>query len=296
MRGLLLSLGKRPANISNGTRVARIKTTGFIVLAVTLMLVGATILPVAAGDAKRRPLDDAFVDTFFLEDVEPIRAQMPTNWGDPETNLLAGIRVDNLDAVAAGAPYETFDAMLLAFYENQEAFNKDPNRNRIKMHGTVEEFIEEDGTVVVKANILYKNLPLTVYTLDSFETAIENLNPAQTVKVLVDGSMNAYFSIEMEIPEPGAPLHYWDAVLSGGIRRQTFIGYGNGRLVDGNDDLGAQVFVFQVERNGEFLWEIVRIKQNRHGERDENEDVEALGRRLLNLDIPDGARGKRRNK
>lgn len=93
------------ANISNIVPVADRKTTAFIGLAVISTLVGTTILPVAAGDATRRPLDDAFVDTFFLEDVEPIRAQMPANWGDPETNLLAGIRVDNLGAVAAGGPY-----------------------------------------------------------------------------------------------------------------------------------------------------------------------------------------------
>ena len=103
----------------------------------------------------------------------------------------------------------------------KKTFNDDPDRNQIKMYGSIKEFIERDGTVVAKINIRYKNLPLTVYTLDSFDDAIfVQLDPSQLVKVVEEGTMVTQFLVEMEIPFSGAPLYYWDAVAAGSIRRQ----------------------------------------------------------------------------
>lgn len=193
----------------------RLKFT--IILATVLALVGLMAMPAAAQDKAvvQRDLGDAFVDTFFLEDVALIRAQMPFNTADPVTSLIAGMRVDNIDAAAAGGPYATLEEMLQAFYNSQLAFNNDPSRNPIEMHGTVREVTQEDGTVLVMANIVYTNLPLSLYELDSWDNALwEECDPAQAVKVLEDGFMNARVYVEMEIPSQGAPLHFWDSSRS----------------------------------------------------------------------------------
>lgn len=210
-----------------------------IILTAALLLIATLAIPVSATDqaVEQRDLEDAFVDTFLLDDVEPIRAQMPGNWEDPATNLVAATRVDNFDAVIAAAPYSTLEEMLLAFYNNQKAFNNDPSRNHIRMDGSVREVIEEDGTVVVTTNIAYQDLPLSLYNFDNFINSIfVELDPRQLVKILEDGSLNANLTVEMEIPFPGAPLHFWNSYLSGGVRRLKFVGEGEGWLVDENGE------------------------------------------------------------
>lgn len=191
--------------------------------------------PAAAGEPSvvQRDVSDAFVDTFFLSSVPAIRAQMPANFDDLTTSLVAGIRVDNFDAIVTGGPYASLDDLLLAFYDNQKAFNDDPARNRIRMNGTVRQIVEEDGTVLVTVSLAYESLPLSLYELNSFLTGIfVALDPAQVIRILEDGSLNGLFQVEMEIPFPGAPLHFWDSALAGGLRRVGFVGEGEGWLVD----------------------------------------------------------------
>lgn len=222
------------------------KTRFITVMAIVLVVLETMLIPMAHGDQRvvRRSLDDAFFDTLFLEGVEPIRSQMPSNWSDSKRNLLAGVRVDNLDAVAAGGPYDTLEEMLQAFYDNQIAFNNDPNRNHIEMHGTVREMVEADGTVVIVASIAYKNLPLTLYKLDTWDDALlVKFDPAQAKKVLAEGSLNAWFYVEMEIPSAGAPLLFWDSVFSGGLRRNVFVGTGKGWLLDENGERSGRAIV-----------------------------------------------------
>lgn len=179
-----------------------------------------------------RDLEDVFVDTFLLDDVEPIRTQMPANWENSETNVIAGTRIDKYDSVAAGGPYRTLKDMLLAFYSNQQEFNNDPSRNQIKMNGVVQEVIGDDGIVLVIANIEYQNLPLSLYTLDSYINVFNDLEPTKLVTILKDGSLDAIFDIEFEIPFSGAPLHYWNSYFAGGHRKWRFVGEGEGWLID----------------------------------------------------------------
>lgn len=235
------------------------KASAIGVIAIAILMAGVG-LGIARMDVVQRPVEDAFVDSFFL-DEEPIRAQMPGNWSDTDSNLLAGIRVDNLDYVAGMGTFTDLDEMLLAFYENQQLFNEDPDRNRIKMHGSIREIVEDDGTVVAKIDIAYRDLPLTVYTLDSWDSAIfEDLDLAGLVKVVENGTMVGRFSVEMEIPFSGAPLHYWDAVFSENVRQQSFVGHGSGWHMGESGQLErVQVHIIQTERDGEFLSEIVRI-------------------------------------
>lgn len=237
------------------------KTSALGIVSAAILLVAADVsIGIAKKNVVQRPVEDAFVDSFFL-DEPPIRAQMPGNWSDAESNLLAGIRVDNLDYVAGMGTFTDLDEMLMAFYENQQAFNGDPDRNRIRMHGSIKEIVEDDGTVVAMIDIAYRDLPLTVYTLDSWDRAIfEDLDLAGLVKVVENGTMVGRFSVEMEIPFPGAPLHYWDAVFSGTVRRQSFVGHGSGwQAGESGEWEPVQVHIIQTEREGEFLSEIVRI-------------------------------------
>lgn len=236
------------------------------ILATVAVILAAMFVPVAHGaSVVQRSLDDAFVDTFFLEDVEPIRAQMPSNWSDPKRNLLADVRVDNLDAVAG--PYGTIEEMFKAFYDNQIAFNSDPNRNRIEMYGTVDEVLEDDGTVLIVASIVYKNLPLTLFNLQSWNTALTiQFEPGRARRVLEGGFLNGWFYVEMEIPERGAPLHFWKSLLSGGLRRNVFAGTGEGWLLDGNGQRSgrAVVDIFQdcgIDACTKELVEFTRIRQ-----------------------------------
>lgn len=181
----------------------------------------------------QRDLDDAFVDTFLLEGVPPIRTQMPFNLLDPGTNLAAGLRVDTFDAVAAGGPYATLEAVLAAFYAEQAVFNADPSRNRITMRGAIRETFADDGTVLVSLDIAYQDLPLTVYTGDSFNDALfVQFDPAQVVTLLDGGFLEGRLRLEMTIPFPGAPLHFWDAAITGAVRRIDFVGYGSGEMLD----------------------------------------------------------------
>ncbi|MHC4800406.1 MAG: hypothetical protein ACYTF1_27515 [Planctomycetota bacterium] len=205
---------------------------GIIILA-AFVLIALSASPVMAGEQAivQRELDNAFVDTFLL-DVDPIRFQMPANWDDYETDLVAGTRVDNLDAVKAGGPYATIEDMLFAFYNNQDSFNNDPDRNQIEMNGTVREVIEADGTVLVIANIAYQDLPLTLYDQFSFYNIFATFDLSKLVTILEDGTLNGLFYVEMEIPYPGAPLHFWNSYVSRGVRRWRFVGEGEGWLVD----------------------------------------------------------------
>lgn len=210
---------------------------------ITLIITVSILTSLSAGQVLaedqavvHRDLEDAFVDTFLLENVVPIRSQMPANWEDFETNLVAGTRIDNFDAVKAGGPYATLEEMLLGFYDNQVAFNNDLDRNRIKMNGTVREIIEEDGTVRIIANIAYQDLPLSLYDLFSFLNIFATLDPSQLVTILEDGTLNGLLYVEMEIPYPGAPLHFWNSYFSGGTRQWRFVGEGEGWLVDENGE------------------------------------------------------------
>jgi hypothetical protein len=126
--------------------------------------------------------------------------------------------------------------MMLAFYDNQVAFNNDPDRNHIEMNGTVREVIEEDGTVLVIANIAYQELPLTLYDHFSFSYIFITFDLSQLVTILEDGTLNGLFYVEMEIPYPGAPLHFWNSYFSRGVRRWRFVGEGEGWLVDENGE------------------------------------------------------------
>ena len=219
--------------------MSRTGLRGLAAIVMTTVLAMQVGVAFASGKVTQRSIDDAFVDTFFLEGVAPIRAQMPFNVDDQTgANLLAALRVDSLDAVRGGGPYASVEEMFLAFYSNQETFNNDPSRNRIRMHGSIREMIEPDGTIVVELTIAYQDLPLTVYSLDSWDTSLEQLDPAQAMVVLEDGSLNGRLHLEMEISEPGAELHFWNAFFSGQIRALSFAGHGSGWLVD---ESGARI-------------------------------------------------------
>jgi hypothetical protein len=91
--------------------------------------------------------------------------------------------------------------------------------------------------VVIYANLIYRDLPLNVYTLDSWVTALCDLrDPAQVVEVLVDGTIDAHWRVEIEIGSRGAPLHFWNSFNSGGVRSLRFTGKGQAWRVDSSGE------------------------------------------------------------
>jgi hypothetical protein len=187
---------------------------------------------VASDEGTRRELHEAFVDAFLLDDVPPIRAQMPFNIADPETNLMAAMRVDSLAAVARGGPYESQQAMMRGFYANQETFNNDPARNQIVMSGRIAESIGTDGSIVARIDITYRLLPLTIYRLDTWRNALERFDPQSMVAVLADGALDAELRLAMTLPSRRAPLHFWRSSAAKGIREFDFVANGSGWLLD----------------------------------------------------------------
>ena len=194
--------------------------------------------PALAAPTTTRNIDEVFVDTFFLSDVPPIRAKMPLNLADDTSGLVAGIRVDSIASVIAGGQYASFEELMAAFYANQAAFNADPSRDQIRMSGTVKETVQDDGSALIRINVTYHDLPLTLYTLDSWFSAFETLDMSALEIVLKDGTMNARLRVEMVIPHPGAPLHFWDAALEGRILSLQMVAHGTGWLVDSD---GARI-------------------------------------------------------
>jgi hypothetical protein len=184
------------------------------------------------GNPRRRSIDDAFVETFTLTDVAPIRSKMPMNPADETANLLAGLRIDGLQAVRDGGPYASSDEMFRAFYANQVAFNSDRTRDHIRMRGRITETDQAGAAALVVLDIKYNDLPLTVYSLDTWNASLASLDPARAVILLNDGTLNGKFHVEMLIPAPGARLHFWQAALSGNIRALSFVGHGQGWLTD----------------------------------------------------------------
>jgi len=190
----------------------------------------------AQADERRvvqRDLGDAFLDDFnYTGGVPfgpPIRAQMPFNSADPDRDLIAATRVDDLGSIVAGGPYATDDDLFAAFYANQEAFNSDPDRNRIRMNGTIREIQKRDGEVLAVVDLTYRRLPLTIYTLSSWEAALAARDLTLLEPVLVDGTLSGHLHQTLVLPYPGAPLLYWQLEQEDDFR---FIAQGQGWLVD----------------------------------------------------------------
>ena len=222
------------ARVAQGARAFR----ALVISALLVLSLLTSASPALAAPTTTRNIDEVFVDTFFLSDVPPIRAKMPLNMGDDTSNLLAGIRVDSIASVIAGGQYASFEEMMAAFYANQAAFNADPSRDQIRMSGTVTETVQDDGSALIQINVTYHGLPLTLYTLDSWVSGLGSNNMSALEIVLKDGTMNARLQVEMVIPYPGAPLHFWDAALEGRILALQLIAHGTGWLVDSD---GARI-------------------------------------------------------
>ena len=222
-------------------------------LALLLLAACATTRPPPPAAAptpsvRVRPLGDAFVDDFDLP-RPAIRALMPFNIGD-DRHVVAS-RSDHFDSVlqatqARGRPW-TKPELFAAFYDNQEAFNRDPARNRVGLHGVILER-SEGGKTIVTCALRYERLPMSVYTTESWNKVLpsptEVGDPRELVKVVERGEGTASLYLELELPAPGAPLDFWAASESGRVRVFRYTAVGEGQRVNGGP---ALIVVHEVD-------------------------------------------------
>lgn len=214
---------------------------------------------VSTGPSLRiRPVSDAFVDDFGGARHPPIAATMPFNIGDDERYLVA-MRVDHFDPIVAASEARggrwTMGELFAAFYDNQEAYNREPARNRTRVYGTIVERTEGGKTIVTCA-LRYEDLPMRVYTAASWKQLFPGGDtvgdPRALEALFVDGRATAHFYTEIEIPEPGAPLHFWQASAEGRVHAFRFSAVGLGTLTGrgGLPPGPGQVVVEEVDEAG----------------------------------------------
>lgn len=204
-----------------------------------------------------RPVGDAFVDTFGLVGRAPIQATMPFNIGDDRYTVA--MRVDHFAPIVAASEARdgkwTRDALFAAFYDNQEAYNRDPARNRTRVYGTIVER-DEGGKTIAFCTLRYERLPMNVYTAASWAKLLpggDAVGDPRTLEALfVKGEASGVFYTEIELPTPGAPLHFWEASAEGRMRAFRFTAIGVGELTGrGGFPAGpGQVVVDEVEDDG----------------------------------------------
>lgn len=229
-----------------------------LILSCSCLLACASTPPVAPGPSVRlRPVSDAFVDTFGFADRAPIRATMPFNISDDR--FAVAMRVDHFGPIVAASETRdgkwTKDELFAAFYDNQEAYNRDPARNRTRVYGTVVER-DEGGKTIATCTIRYERLPMNVYTYESMAKLLPAGDavgdPRALEALFVRGEASGVFYTEIELPAPGAPLHFWNASAEGRVRAFRFTAVGVGELTGrGGFPAGpGQVVVDEVEDDG----------------------------------------------
>lgn len=229
-----------------------------LILSCSCLLSCASTPHIAPGPSVRlRPVSDAFVDTFGFADRTPIRATMPFNIVDDR--YVVAMRVDHFSPIVAASEARggkwTKDELFAAFYDNQEAYNRDPTRNRTRVYGTIVER-DEGGKTIATCTLRYERLPMSVYTFESWAQLLPGGDavgdPRALEALFVKGEASGVFYTEIELPAPGAPLHFWNASAEGRLRAFRFTAVGVGELTGrGGLTAGpAQVVVDEVEEGG----------------------------------------------
>ena len=182
-------------------------------LLVVAALAGAAVtLPQSmSAEHVRRSLNEYMYYGYIGQSMgwsgQPFRIKIGPGWTSEDYGAFLGIDDQNMDEMRAAFdplnPVPYF-ALLDAWSQSQ---NNQDARDITMMSGKITETSRDDGTALVKAVIHYEDVPLQIWTLQSWYGFLSSWDPNVLVPLVSEGRMKVTVVEEFIIPHPGATLY-----------------------------------------------------------------------------------------